>query len=103
VSEVTDLIARYQAGELSLDELAERFRTRQWPVTPSPPRPSSYLEMAARAQDDPGSDVPGSFDDVEAAFFRHALSVEEYELLRRAAVGTQSAQQEQRRRETSSS
>jgi hypothetical protein len=92
VSEITDLIARYKAGELSLDELAARFRTRQWPITPSPPGPSSYLEMAAQAQDDPGSDVPGSFDDVEAAFFRHELSVEEYELLRRAAVEAMSAQ-----------
>jgi hypothetical protein len=94
VSEVTDLIARYKAGDLSLDEVAERFRTRQWPSTPSPPRPSSYLEMAAQAQEDPGSDVPGSFDDVEAAFFRHELSIEAYELLRRAAVEAMSAQQE---------
>jgi hypothetical protein len=92
VSEITDLIARYKAGELPLDELAERFRTRQWPITPSPPGPSSYLEMAAKAQDDPGSDVPGSFDDVEATFFRHELSIEEYELLRRAAVEAMSAQ-----------
>jgi hypothetical protein len=94
VSEVTDLIARYKAGELSQDELAERYRTRQWPITPSPPRPSSYLEMAAQAQDDPGSDVPGSFDDVEAAFFRHELSIKEYELLRGAAAEAMSAQQE---------
>ena len=94
MSEVSDLIARYKVGDLSLDELAERFRTRRWPVTPLPPRPSSYLEMAAQAQDDPGSDVPGSFDDVEAAFFRHELSIEEYELLRRAAVVAMSAQRE---------
>jgi hypothetical protein len=48
--------------------------------------------MAARAQQDPGSDVPDSFDDVEAAFFRHDLSAEEYERLRRAvteALGTE--------------
>jgi hypothetical protein len=38
--------------------------------------------------------VPGYFDDVEAAFFRHELSVEEYELLRRAAVEALSAQRE---------
>jgi hypothetical protein len=50
--------------------------------------------MAAQAQGDPGSDVPDSFDDVEAAFFRHELSIEEYELLRRAAVEAMSAQQE---------
>jgi hypothetical protein len=86
MSEVTDLIDSYKAGELTLDELAERFRSRRWPRTPPPLRPSSYLEMAARAQEDPGPDVPDSFDDVEAAFFRHELSVEEYELLRRVVA-----------------
>jgi hypothetical protein len=86
VSEVTDLIGRYRAGELTLDELAERFRSRRWPRRSPPLRPSDYLEMAARAQEDPGSDVPGSFDDVEAAFFRHELSAEEYEFLRRAVA-----------------
>ena len=30
-SEVIDLIDRYRAGELTLDELAERFRSRRWP------------------------------------------------------------------------
>jgi hypothetical protein len=86
MSEVTDLIDGYRAGELTLDELAERFRSRRWPRTPTPLRPSSYLEMAARAQEDPGSDVPDSFDDVEAAFFRHDLSAEEYDRLRQAVA-----------------
>jgi hypothetical protein len=92
VSEITDLIDSYRAGELTLNELAERFRSRRWPRASPPLRPSSYLEMAARAQQDPGSDVPDSFDDVEAAFFRHDLSAEEYERLRRAvteALGTE--------------
>jgi hypothetical protein len=86
VSDVTDLLASYKAGELTLDELAERFRNRGWPRAAPSPRSSSYLEMAAGAQEDPGSDVPDSFDDVEAAFFRHELSTEEYELLRRAVA-----------------
>lgn len=90
MSDVTDLINSYKAGELTLDELAERFRARRWPRTPSPGRPSSYLELAAQAQEDPGPDVPGSFDDVEAAFFRHELSLEEYKLLR--AVVTEALQ-----------
>jgi hypothetical protein len=86
VSEVTDLLASYKAGELTLDQLADRFRNRRWPRAAPSPRPSSYLAMAAEAQEDPSSDVPGSFDDVEAAFFRHELSTEEYELLRRAVA-----------------
>jgi hypothetical protein len=86
VSEVTGLLASYKAGELTLSELAELFRNRSWPRTAPSFRPSSSLEMAARAQEDPGPDVPDSFDDVEAAFFRHELSTEEYELLRSAVV-----------------
>ena len=84
MSEVTDLINSYKAGELTLDELADMFRARHWPRTLPPRRASSYLEMAAQAQDDPGSDVTGSFDDVEAAFFRHELSPQEYQRLRAA-------------------
>jgi hypothetical protein len=37
VSEVTDLINAYRAGELTLDELTQRFRDRVWPD----PRPAA--------------------------------------------------------------
>ena len=73
VSEVTDLIGRYKAGELTLDELTQRFRTRRWPRTVPPP-PSSYLEMAARSQEDPRSDVPDSYDEVTTAYARRELT-----------------------------
>jgi hypothetical protein len=92
MSEIIDLIGSYRAGELTLEELAERFRSRRWPRRSPPLRSSDYLEMAARAQEDPGSDVPDSFDDVEAAFFRHELSAGEYEFLRRAAAEAPGAQ-----------
>lgn len=84
MSEVTDLIDSYKAGEMTLDELAQRFRERRWPRTPPPQRPATYLDMAALAQEDPGSVVPGSFEDVEVAFVRHELSVDEYKVLRAA-------------------
>jgi hypothetical protein len=83
VSEVTDLINSYKAGELTLDELAQRFRARQWPVI-KPPPPSSYLDMAARAQEDPRPRVPDSFDDVKRAYSRGDLTREEYDLLSQA-------------------
>jgi hypothetical protein len=85
VSEVTDLIIRYKAGELTLDELAQRFRTRRWPRT-VPPSPSSYLEMAARSQDDPRPDVPGSYDEVTTAYARRELTREEYDVLSDAVL-----------------
>jgi hypothetical protein len=92
VSDVTDLIRSYKAGHLTLDELVQKFLARRWPVPPRPNGPSTYLELAARAQEDPGSDVPGSFDDVEAAFFRHEISLNEYTILR--AAMSRSAQPE---------
>jgi hypothetical protein len=85
VSEVTDLISSYKAGELTLAELAQRFRARQWPVI-KPPEPSSYLEMAARAQEDPRPRVPNSFDDVKRAYSRGDLTREEYDVLSDAVL-----------------
>lgn len=84
-SEVVDLIDQYKAGGLTLSELAERFRTRRWPKT-RPPAPSTYLEMAAQAQEDPGPHVPGSFDDVSAAYDQGVLTDEEYQVLSAAVV-----------------
>jgi hypothetical protein len=83
--EVNELLAKYKSGELTLGELAQRFRTRRWPNA-DPPQRRTYREMAARAQAEAGSDAADSFDDVEAAFFRHDISVEEYEHLRAAMV-----------------
>lgn len=85
MSEVTDLIGHYKSGDLTLDELARRFRARQWPRT-TPQAPSSYLEMAARAQEDPRADVPDSYDDVTAAYARGDLTREEYDLLSDAVL-----------------
>jgi hypothetical protein len=85
VSEVTDLIESFRAGELTLDELTQRFRARQWPAA-MPPPPSSYLEMAARAQEDPRERVPNSFDDVTSAYARGHLSREEYDVLAGAVL-----------------
>jgi hypothetical protein len=83
VSEVTDLINSYKAHELTLDELAELFRARRWPVI-KPPPPSSYLEMAARAEEDPRPRVPNSFDDVKRAYSRGDLTREEFDVLSEA-------------------
>jgi hypothetical protein len=85
VSEVTDLINSYKAGELTLDELAQRFRSRHWPAV-MPPSPSSYLEMATRAQEDPRPDVPNSYDDVTSAYAQGDLTREEYDVLSDAVL-----------------
>ena len=82
-SEITDLIAALREGSISLEEVAARFRERSW-LRRRKPAPASYLEMAAAAQQDPEPYVPGSFDDVTAAFHRGDLSDDEYEVLARA-------------------
>jgi hypothetical protein len=85
VSEVTDLIDSYKTGKLTLEQLAQRFLARHWPVT-EPPPPSSYLEMAARAEEDPRPTVPNSYDDVTSAYARGDLTREEYDLLSEAVL-----------------
>jgi hypothetical protein len=79
-TEVTELIEAFRSGIMSLDQLAERFRERSWPRTRGP-EPQTYLELAAAAQRDPEPDVPGSFDEVVAAYDRGDLTREQYRRL----------------------
>jgi hypothetical protein len=84
-SEVAGLIQQYKVGELTLDELAERFRTRRWPHATRHP-PQTYLEMAARAQQDPDPYEPNSLDDVVAAYDSGELDREEFRVLKAAVL-----------------
>jgi len=92
-SEVSDLIKALRDGTLTLEQVAQRFRERQWPRRRRTP-PTSYLEMAARAQEDPEPYVPGSFDDVSAAFHRGDLSRDEYRVLSEAVAESKRAEDE---------
>ena len=84
-SEVTDLITALREGSMSLEEVAQRFRERSWPRTKATP-PTSYLEMAAAAQEDPEPYVPGSFDQVAAAYRQGNLTRVQYRVLADAAA-----------------
>jgi hypothetical protein len=84
-SEVTDLIDALTDGTMTLDEVAQRFRERSWPGRTTVP-PATYLELATAAQQDPEPDVPGSFDDVTAAYDRGQLSRAQYRALAEAAA-----------------
>jgi hypothetical protein len=92
-SEVADLLAALRAGSISVDEVAARFRERSWPAA-SRPMPASYAEMAA--QQDPEPDLPGSFDDVTAAYDRGELTREQYRALAHAVADSINAQARQR-------
>jgi hypothetical protein len=84
-SEVAELIDGLRAGQLTLGEVAQRFRERAWPEKASRgPQPQEDLD--ARALADPDPYVPGSFEDVLVAFDRHDLTMDEYEVLAQAAA-----------------
>jgi hypothetical protein len=89
-NEVSDLLSALRDGTMTLDEVAERFRERSWPRR-THPRPTTYLELAAEAQQDPEPDVPGSFDEVTAALYRGDLTDEAYDVLARAMAESKRA------------
>jgi hypothetical protein len=84
-SEISELITALRDGSMTLDQVAERFRQRAWP-----PRttaiPSTYIELATAAQQDPPPDVPDSFDEVTAAYDRGELTRTAYRRLAKAAA-----------------
>jgi hypothetical protein len=90
-NEVSDMIKALRDGAMTLDQVAQRFRERTWPRRKQNP-PTSYLEMAARAQEDPEPYMPGSFDDVSAAFHRGDLSHDEYRVLSEAVAESKRAE-----------
>jgi hypothetical protein len=94
-SEVADLLDALRSGSMGLDEVAQRFRERSWPRRDNS-APQSYLELATRAQEDPDPYLPGSFDDVAAAFHDGRISNEEYEVLARAMAESMRAEDEGR-------
>ncbi|MGB6455573.1 MAG: hypothetical protein WBH47_13940 [Streptosporangiaceae bacterium] len=77
-SDVTECIAALRAGRMSLDEVAEWFRQREWGAARRP-APATHAEMARQQDVEP--DVPGSYDDVTAAYDRGDLTSEEYRVL----------------------
>ncbi len=90
-SEVSDLMKALRDGTMTLDEVAQRFRERQWPRRRRPP-PASYLEMAERAQEDPEPYDPNSFDDVTAAYHRGELSDSQFDTLAEAMAESKRAE-----------
>jgi hypothetical protein len=86
-SEVIDLIGALKSGEMSLDEVSARFRGRKWPRTRGP-LPQSYAELADAAQLDPAANVPGSYDEVTAAYDRGEITCAQYDALSAAIAAS---------------
>jgi hypothetical protein len=79
-NEVTDLLSALRNGTMSIDDVALRFRERAWPRS-TEPEPTTYIELAIQAQQDPEPYVPGSYDDVAAAYHRGDLTPGQYDVL----------------------
>jgi len=97
-NEVTDLLIALRAGTMSIDAVVERFRQRSWPRR-NISQPATYFELAVRAQEDPDPYLPGSFDDVAAAFHRGDLSSEQYGVLAQAMAESMRAEDQSRAEE----
>ena len=82
-SDVTECIAALRAGWMSLDEVAERFRRRDWSAARRR-APTTHAEMAQQQDVEP--DVPGSYDEVTAAYDRGDLTGHEYWVLSAAVA-----------------
>jgi hypothetical protein len=99
-SEVTDLIRALREGTMTLDQVVQRFRERPWPRRTTP-LPSTDLELAAAAQQDPEPYVSGSFDDVVAAHQEKCISDDEYAVLSEAVAESKRAEDRRKAGEAS--
>ena len=80
------MIRSYLAGELTLDAICRKFRSRRWPAVPT--ACPAGLEEAAAAIDDPEPYVPGSFDDVVRAYDLGWITDPDYEAFAAAAAAS---------------
>ncbi len=91
-NEVTELLDALQDGTMTLDEVAQRFRERRWPRRERY-EPASYLEMAAAELRDPDPYIPGSFDDVAAAYHQKKISRGQFRALSQAVADSEKAEE----------
>jgi hypothetical protein len=92
VSEVTEALQELHDGNRTLEDVAEFFRTRDWPSGPERPRPTTFKEAAAAEMHDRDEDPPGSFAEVADAYVAGTITLEQYTALAQAAAGKMNAQ-----------
>jgi hypothetical protein len=81
--DITELITALRARAITVDEVAEQFRRRRW-ARSRRPAPRTSREMAEQL--DPALPVPGSIDEITAAYDRGELTPEEYDVLAAAVA-----------------
>jgi hypothetical protein len=82
-NEVIELLNALHEGTLSVNQVAERFRARSWPVH-SVTRARTHLDLAEENLRDPEPYIPGSYDDVVSAYDRGRLTDAQYAVLAEA-------------------
>lgn len=90
-NEVADLLDQLRDGTLTVEEVANKFRIRSWPRR-RPAQHEKYLDRAAAELDDPEPYVPGSFDDVIAAYDQQKITREQLRILGEAVAEAQRAE-----------
>ncbi len=90
-NEVRDLLQALHDGGISVEEVAEQFRERQWPRR-TDKTPTTYMDMLAAELGDPGTYMPESFDDVIAAYDQKLITRQELRILSEAAAEAQRAE-----------
>lgn len=90
-NDVVELISALHDGTVTLDEVAQRFRERKWPRRRKE-EPASYLDMATADLQDPDPYIPGSFDDVAAAYHQKKITREQFRVLSEAVADAQRAE-----------
>lgn len=87
-NEIVDLLDALRDGTITLEEVAQRFRERRWPRR-KPQEHDSYPEMAASELNDPEPYIPGSHDDIAAAYHAHKISRDQFRVLSEAVAESQ--------------
>jgi hypothetical protein len=90
-NEIIELLDALHDGTLTLDAVAQRFREREWPRHKRQ-EPNSYIEMAAAELNDPAPYIPGSYDDVAAAYHAKRISQDQFRVLSEAVAESQRAE-----------
>ncbi len=90
-NDVVDLLNALRDGTVTVDEVAQQFRTRKWPRRRRT-SPTTYAELAAAELDDPDPYIPGSYDDVAAAFHQKRITREQFRVLSEAVAEAQRAE-----------
>lgn len=90
-NEVNELLDGLHQGKLTLDEVAGKFRDRKWPRRRKD-EAHSYLDMAVAELQDPDPYIPGSFDDVAAAYHQKKISRDQFRALSEAVADAQRAE-----------